>query len=160
MEGRGFIQKKHIIIEILSYVLLMIAFILAIVAAVTTEGKIPTHYTLSGEIDGYGSAWTLLLMPIIMLITNGTVSVCLHLLPVSAWSTPQPVKPANSMRVYGDLAMMFVLLEIEISLFTVASTICSIQQKGGLELIAVFIMLAAVFATCGWGIWASIAHNK
>lgn len=58
-------------LEILSYVLLLVCFIIAIVGMATLPDEIPTHFTMSGEIDGYGSPGTLLMLPIIMLICNG-----------------------------------------------------------------------------------------
>lgn len=57
-------------LEILSYVLLLVCFIIAIVGMATLPDEIPTHFTMSGEIDGYGSPGTLLILPIIMLICN------------------------------------------------------------------------------------------
>ena len=68
-------------LEILSYVLLLVCFIIAIVGMATLPDEIPTHFTMSGEIDGYGSPGTLLILPIIMLICNGMTSLIMHVMP-------------------------------------------------------------------------------
>ena len=75
-------------LEILSYVLLLVCFIIAIVGMATLPDEIPTHFTMSGEIDGYGSPGTLLILPIIMLICNGMTSLIMHVMPPTMWNTP------------------------------------------------------------------------
>ena len=87
--------KRHLVLEILSYVLLLVCFIIAIVGMATLPDEIPTHFTMSGEIDGYGSPGTLLILPIIMLICNGMTSLIMHVMPPTMWNTPSKLKTAK-----------------------------------------------------------------
>lgn len=57
--NKPYMTKRHLVLEILSYVLLLVCFIIAIVGMATLPDEIPTHFTMSGEIDGYGSPGTL-----------------------------------------------------------------------------------------------------
>lgn len=50
--NKPYITKKHLVLEILSYVLLLVCFIIAIVGMATLPDEIPTHFTMSGKIDG------------------------------------------------------------------------------------------------------------
>ena len=65
------ITKKHCIFEILSYVILLVCFIIAIIGIVVLPDEIATHFDGAGNVDGYGSPVTLLFLPFIMLFTNG-----------------------------------------------------------------------------------------
>ena len=95
--------KRHLVLEILSYVLLLVCFIIAIVGMATLPDEIPTHFTMSGEIDGYGSPGTLLILPIIMLICNGMTSLIMHVMPPTMWNTPSKLKPQNAVRALQDM---------------------------------------------------------
>lgn len=50
--NKPYMTKRHLVLEILSYVLLLVCFIIAIVGMATLPDEIPTHFTMSGEIDG------------------------------------------------------------------------------------------------------------
>ena len=60
--------------------------------------QIPTHYNFAGEIDGYGGRGTLLLMPVIGLVTDLTVAVCGRF--PKSWNTGVRVTALNRARVY------------------------------------------------------------
>ena len=67
----------------------------------TLPEKIPTHYNFSGEIDGYGGRGSLLLMPVIGLVTDLTVAVCARF--PKSWNTGVRVTVLNRARVYRVL---------------------------------------------------------
>ncbi len=50
--NKPYMTKRHLVLEILSYVLLLVCFIIAIIGMATLPDEIPTHFTMSGEIDG------------------------------------------------------------------------------------------------------------
>ena len=60
--------------------------------------QIPTHYNFSGEIDGYGGRGSLLLMPVIGLVTDLTVAICGRF--PKSWNTGVRVTVLNRVRVY------------------------------------------------------------
>ena len=60
--------------------------------------QIPTHYNFAGEIDGYGGRGSLLLMPVIGLVTDLTVAICGRF--PKSWNTGVRVTVLNRVRVY------------------------------------------------------------
>mgnify|MGYP002961954574 CR=1 FL=1 len=108
--NKPYMTKRHLVLEILSYVLLLVCFIIAIVGMATLPDEIPTHFTMSGEIDGYGSPGTLLILPIIMLICNGMTSLIMHVMPPTMWNTPSKLKPQNAVRALQDMISMIEVI--------------------------------------------------
>ncbi len=144
---KAYITKKHMILEIISYVILFAAFILAVIGIFVLPEEIATHYDAVGNVDGYGSPVTLLIMPAILLISNLTCSLCIHLLPASCWSTSVKVKPGNEIFVFRDTVSMIVLMELEISVFGLFFTIACFLEKGKIMLPGCIVFLAVLFAT-------------
>lgn len=145
-------------LEILSYVLLLVCFIIAIVGMATLPDEIPTHFTMSGEIDGYGSPGTLLILPIIMLICNGMTSLIMHVMPPTMWNTPSKLKPQNAVRALQDMISMIAWMELEISVFTLFLTISIYRGKDAGSSIILFV--GALTVTIIYYIVAFQKHNK
>lgn len=145
-------------LEILSYVLLLVCFIIAIVGMATLPDEIPTHFTMSGEIDGYGSPGTLLMLPIIMLICNGMTSLIMHVMPPTMWNTPSKLKPQNAVRALQDMISMIAWMELEISVFTLFLTISIYRGKDAGSSIILFV--GALTVTIIYYIVAFQKHNK
>lgn len=150
--------KRHLVLEILSYVLLLACFIIAIVGMATLPDEIPTHFTMSGEIDGYGSPGTLLILPIIMLICNGMTSLIMHVMPPTMWNTPSKLKPRNAVRALQDMISMIAWMELEISVFTLFLTISIYRGKDAGSSIILFV--GALTVTIIYYIVAFQKHNK
>ena len=150
--------KRHLVLEILSYVLLLVCFIIAIVGMATLPDEIPTHFTMSGEIDGYGSPGTLLMLPIIMLICNGMTSLIMHVMPPTMWNTPSKLKPQNAVRALQDMISMIAWMELEISVFTLFLTISIYRGKDAGSSIILFV--GALTVTIIYYIVAFQKHNK
>lgn len=64
----------------------------------TLPERIPTHYNMAGEIDGYGGRGTLLIMPIFGLV-NDLIMALVGRVPKS-WNTGVRVTALNRARVY------------------------------------------------------------
>lgn len=158
--SKPYIKKSHKIIEIVSYVILWASIIIAIIGAVTLPDKIATHYNGAGEVDGYGSPATLLLLPIIMLVCNLSCSLILHFLPSNMWNTPSKVKPGREMATFSVMSCMMVWMEAEISLFTLYATIISYMELGSLIMPGVVVFMIAIFATTAYGIIGFYKKNK
>ena len=157
--NKPYITKKHLVLEILSYVLLLVCFIIAIVGMATLPDEIPTHFTMSGEIDGYGSPGTLLMLPIIMLICNGMTSLIMHVMPPTMWNTPSKLKPQNAVRALQDMISMIAWMELEISVFTLFSTI-SIYRGKDAGWASIILFVGALTVTIIYYIVAFQKHNK
>ena len=87
--------------------------------------QIPTHYNFAGEIDGYGSRWTLLIMPVIGLVTDLVVAVSSRF--PQSWNAGVKITVYNRVRVYRILrdlmaevrlgsAVMFSFISVWIAL--------------------------------------------
>lgn len=158
--SKPYIKKSHKIIEIVSYVILWASIIIAIIGAVTLPDKIATHYNGAGEVDGYGSPASLLLLPIIMLVCNLSCSLILHFLPSNMWNTPSKVKPGRELATFSVMSCMMVLLEMEVSLFTLFSTILCYKEIGSMINLGSVVFMVAIFATIIYGIVGFYKQNK
>ncbi len=80
----------------------------------TLPEKIPTHYNFAGEIDGYGGRGSLLLMPIIGLLTDLTVAICARF--PKSWNTGVRITVLNRARVYRVLRDMMADMRLSCAL--------------------------------------------
>ena len=86
------------IADILAPVFLLGSIVTILILWHRLPEEIPTHYNAAGEIDGYGGRGTLLLMPIIGLVTDLVVAL-VGRFPRS-WNTGARVTVLNRARVY------------------------------------------------------------
>ena len=150
MKNREFIRPGHRIAVIVSFVILLISIILAIVLAATTEGEIPTHFDFFGEIDAYGSPWTAVLLPAIMLLTNLGSLAIIALVPISSWNMPAKITDANRPFVYNDALWTVVITMLTMSLIALVGTIFMFFVHKGFGIavtgvLVVGIIMMAVF---------------
>ena len=83
---------------ILAPLILLGSIVYILIVWRTLPEQIPTHYNFSGEIDGYGGRGSLLLMPVIGLVTDLTVAICGRF--PKSWNTGVRVTVLNRVRVY------------------------------------------------------------
>ena len=90
----------------------------------TLPDRIPTHYTFSGEIDGWGSKALLWVTPIIGVVTDLSLWI-VGFFPQS-WNTGTTVTPWNRARVFrltrdlmADLRLGMAAIWAAVTLFTV-----------------------------------------
>lgn len=150
MKNREFIRPGHRIAVIVSFIILLVSIILAIVLAATTEGEIPTHFDFFGEIDAYGSPWTAVLLPAIMLLTNLGSLAIIALVPISLWNMPAKITDANRPFVYNDALWTVVITMLTMSLIALVGTIFMFFVHEGFGIavttvLAVGIIMMAVF---------------
>ncbi len=132
---KPYITVLHLVLEIISYVLLVAAVGAVFIFILKNgTGEIPTHFNFAGEVDGYGSPWTLLLMPVIMLFVNIMISFSIHVGSPAKWNMPFKIKPGREIAVWRDMVLMQVLLMLLISAFALAATVVWMLGKGGLML--------------------------
>ncbi|MGN0154131.1 MAG: DUF1648 domain-containing protein [Lachnospiraceae bacterium] len=158
--AKPYITKKHCAIEIISYVMLLASFIIAVVGMVVLPEEIATHFDGAGNVDGYGSPVVLIFLPIIMLLCNGVTSLILHLLPPDAWNTPCKIKPGQEIIVYRDMSSMLVWMEFEIAAFTVFDTIMTYLQSGKMILVGAIVFMVALTVTIIYEIVMIVRHSK
>lgn len=90
--------------------------------------KIPTHYNGAGEIDGYGSRFTIWLTPVSMILMYLFISF-LEKHP-NWWNTGVTVTKKNSEKVYAVLKNMIVTLKLVLVLIFGYMSIWSTTGKG------------------------------
>ena len=78
---KNYITLKQKIVEILAYVLMWASIVIGIIWSAKLPKEVATHFDAAGNADGYGSPYSFLFLPIIMLITCGICSLILHFLP-------------------------------------------------------------------------------
>jgi len=90
---KNHITLKQKIVEILAYVLMWASIVIGIIWSAKLPKEVATHFDAAGNADGYGSPYSFLFLPIIMLISCGISSLVLHFMPPDLWSMPVKVKP-------------------------------------------------------------------
>lgn len=155
-----YFTRGHKVIEIISYVLLAISFILAIIGQTTLPDQIPVHYDVTGKVTEYGSPTTLFLLPGIMLFSDLSISFVLHFVSTDFWSMPFKVKEERKIIVYRDIISMMLWMELEIAAFTLVFTIMSyIQKMGGALALTILLMILFAVTIIVFCILAA-KHNK
>lgn len=155
-----YITRLYIVIEIVSYVLLAVSFIIAVVGMITLEGEFPAHYDWAGNVDRYGSPAVLFVMPGIMLFANLVISLLAHFLPAECWNMPFRVKESRKPVVYRDMTFMLMLMELETAVFALVFTAMNYMRWTGGILALTILLVAAFTVTIAGSIIVAAKHNK
>ena len=112
--------------------------------------QIPTHYNASGQIDGYGGRGTLLILPIVGLVTD--LSIALVGRFPKSWNTGKRVTVLNRARVYRLVRDLMADLRLAMALmfggFGIYLSTLPEHFSGnvtGLMLIVIFVPLLRYF---------------
>ena len=148
--NNAFFRIHHIILEVASYLLLIISVLLALAGMRVIKGPIPIHYDITGTPDSFGNATSLLLMPIIMLACNALCSVILHFVSPTHWNMPAKITPGHEYAAYGAAITLVTLVMLILAAFTVLFVICQILGATGplilkLTLGMVVVMFLVIF---------------
>lgn len=139
--------KRHTVLEMLAWLLLLTSYGIAIYGMRHLPESIATHYALDGTPDGYGSPGSLLILPIIITIALGVVSLVAHFVPVDMLNVPFEMQEKNQTQVYQTIISMLHALQIEIGAYTLYMTIMSYRQDGRYAILSLVIFLAVLGAT-------------
>lgn len=139
--------KRHTVLEVLAWLLLLASYGIAIYGMRHLPESIATHYALDGTPDGYGSPGSLLILPIIITIALGVVSLVAHFVPVDMLNVPFEMQEKNQTQVYQTIISMLHALQIEIGAYTLYMTIMSYRQDGRYAILSLVIFLAVLGAT-------------
>ena len=146
--NRPYIKKIHIILLIASIMISLAALILGFVYALTSDGPVPMHFDLQGNVNGYGSPWGIVIMPavsVVMVITMGAVML---LVPADSWNIGiGHLRYTRKNLVYAECALMIALMALEFALFSLAFTICIMSSHPGLIAGAGATLVIAMTAT-------------
>jgi len=139
--------KRHTVLEMLAWLLLLASYGIAIYGMRHLPESIATHYALDGAPDGYDSPGSLLILPIIITIALGIVSLVAHFVPVDMLNVPFEMQEKNQTQVYQTIISMLHALQIEIGAYTLYMTIMSYRQDGRYAILSLVIFLAVLGAT-------------
>ena len=130
--NKPYITRLHVVLEILALLLCIASLVLAVLYALNSDGPVPTNYDFKGNVTGWGSPWTALVMPIVALAMVIADALVLHLVPASSWNTGFKVRPAKANAVYREIGLMVVLLSVEFAMFALAFTVFLTLSKADL----------------------------
>ncbi len=139
--------RLHTALEIAAWLVLLATVLLAVYGVIALPETVATHYNAAGEADGYGSSAWLLVLPLIMILPLGIISLVVHFVSPQYWNTPFQVKEENAAAVYRDLTTMMVLIQLEIAVFSLYMQGKSFLQDGTGAFMASWLFVAALFAT-------------
>ena len=148
---KPYITIAHLVLEILSYVLLAAAMGAVFIFIMRNgTGKIPTHFNFAGEVDGYGSPWNLIIMPVIMLAVNIMISLTIHVGSPAKWNMPFKIKPGREIGVWRCIVMMNVVLMLLMAVFALVTTVEWMLGRGDLIVVLaaalIVLMIPAIVA--------------
>ena len=149
--NRSYIRMYHKIMEIAGYIFIIISIIVGVVYANSAGGQqVPTHFDIHGNPDQYGSPWTILIMPIMMMVVCAIISISLHLVKPTSWNMPVKVTESNAPYLYRDVADMFAIMIVEFAVFALVETILATVGKSGnvaLPIVLVSIVMVTTFGS-------------
>lgn len=145
--NKPYFTRTNKILEVCSWILLLVSFAIAVYGMCTLPDTIPTHFALDGTPNGYGSPGALLVFPIIMLFTLGIISLVAHLLRPEEWNMPFQVKERHKNEVFACILSMMFLIELESAVLTLFIQVQSVQLTGKGALPTVGIYVVAMTAT-------------
>lgn len=108
----------HRALEIISWLILAVSFLIAVFGLFTLPDTIATHFNIRGEADGYGSPAELFLIPVFMGISLLIISLSVHFVKPGNWNVPTEVRRRKRKAVYRSMLTMCSLVQLEISGFT------------------------------------------
>lgn len=142
--AKEYLTPGHKRLEIGAWALVGLTLTLAIYGGCAVKGSFPTHYGMDGQANRYGSAWILLLYPVLGALVLGVLSLVAHGVSPEDWNLPFVLKEENKTPVFRDMLTMLFLLEGEISAMFLAATALALLHRGTVTLVLTLLFLTAV----------------
>ena len=144
MKNRAYITAYHRIIEAVALMLSLAALIVCIVFALSSDGQVPLHFGLNGEPTEYGSAWSGLSLPCVLLITNLGMAAMIRFVPVNTWNMPCKITENYAPVAYVRVITMIVLTMLSMGIMSLGGTICMYKAR---QIMGGFIIAMCVVLT-------------
>lgn len=110
---------KYKIIELVGYVIILLALVLAIVTIATGRGdKIPLHIGIGGDVEYVESPALFIIFPIMMAGCELMNTLCFHILPMDMFNMPFKVKDEYKVAAYYVGLDMLACMHIILAVFT------------------------------------------
>lgn len=150
-------SKFQIALEILTLAVNIGTAVFLIVIWGSLPEQIPTHFNASGEIDGYGSPSSLILLFVTMVLF-GLMFFVITLFP-NIWNMPGKITENNALKAYSYMRSMICSLSLIITVTFAYMTIMSALQKP-LGLWFTFISLILTFGDITFFIYKTVRLPK
>lgn len=157
--NREYISFPQVIGEIISYLIAVAATIYGVVLGLTIKGPVPTHYNYAGVPDGYGSAWTALIMPLTMLALNIILSYTVHFGNPKRWNMPFRINEEKAVLIYHDMVWMYTVVRLIFALLALMFTITVFKSGSALSVFSIATVVLLILSTIVFSIIAYM-HNK
>ena len=141
--AKEYLTPGHKRLEIGAWALVALTLALAVYGGCTVKGSFPTHYGVDGQANSYGSAWILLLYPVLGALVLGILSLVAHGVSPETWNLPFSVREERKAPVFRDMLTMIFLLEGEIAAMFLAATVLALLRNGTATLVLTLLFLAA-----------------
>lgn len=116
--NKPYIKKSHVIMEIMGYVLLIVSLILTIVFSINSNGDIPMQIEFDGTVSRYGDGMALIMLPMVILIVNTSISIIVHLMSADMWNFPVKPRPEKKILLYSYAVSMMMILQLIDAVYT------------------------------------------
>lgn len=160
--NRDYFTPLHYVLEFASFACLIACFVLAVIAIRTFPDTIPTHFTIDGTPDGYGSPASLVILPSIMLPVTLLLSLIARIVPAKYWNTPFQVNssPEIARAVYRKILTLEYLVQFEISVYTLWAQIQSFRLSGKGVLLACGLLMIVLIISIAVPVVQAYRINK
>ena len=161
MLNKPYLSGKHVILELAAYVITIITFVVVLIFAMThADAQVPTDIGFGGEVYEYGSPYTLLAMPLILLIIDITLTLTLHVFPITWMRIPFAVKPEKQTIVMYFVTLSNAIAMVLTSLWFLAMCIlCMFGQFALLPPVAIAMVTVIIIVCCG-GMIIAYKYNR
>ena len=157
--NKPYITKVHIIFEVLSIVICAASVIFGIFFAMRGGDPVPTHFSITGEVQSYGSPWSILTSPGIILITDIVLSLIIHFLPADKWNISFKINPGRELIVFTDISLMIAVMELTMAIWSLAVTMLWTSGLSSGIFISAIIMSVALIAEVAFFYILAKRHN-
>ena len=148
--------------EVIGIIVLLIAVGMVIKYLPLLPDTIPTHFNAAGEVDGYGSKGSLLILPIVSIVLYLMLTILSRFPQI--YNYPTEITEDNAQYQYENARKLMIYLKVEIIVvftFIEGETINSaLNSTTGLGLWFLPICLVVIFGTLIRFIVKSLKVNK
>ena len=134
------------ILGILAPTVLLGSIVFVLIRWPQLPAQIPIHFNARGEIDGYGGRGTLLIMPIIGLVMDGSLALAARF--PKSWNTGVRITLYNRVRVYRILRDMMAETRLGMALlfggFAIYQSLLPEHFSGNVIGLLVLLMLLPI----------------
>ncbi|MEY8562952.1 DUF1648 domain-containing protein [Eggerthellaceae bacterium 3-80] len=144
------------LVELVSWVLVAVSLVYTIANISALPEQVPTHFGFNGQPDTYGSRWTYVLIPIIVLVCFVIMSGIGHFLPPRFWNAPPKIVGSTNFRWYKTSVGIMVMCEFEFSVYTLYLQYLLISQQIGLIAPVSIVLVVVLMGSVGVVAWRGI----